>query len=97
MNGKYYGGGMMIAPNQERLNEEGIVTTVIIHSKTRIAPLIYFPSIFKGQHLKKKHNVNIFEGKEIKVEFDKPTSLQIDGETFLKVNEYSVKTRKRKL
>ncbi|MBR1413941.1 MAG: diacylglycerol kinase family protein [Bacilli bacterium] len=96
MNGKFYGGGMKIAPNQDRLNKERTVTTVVVYSKTRLIPLIYFPLIFTGNHVNKNHNIKIFEGNEIKVEFDRPTALQIDGETFLNINEYKVKTRIKK-
>ena len=35
--------------------------------------------------------VEILTGKEIKVEFDQPTALQIDGETVLGVTEYTAK------
>ena len=48
-----------------------------------------FPSIFKGEHVKKTKFVSVMKGKEITVEFDRPTSLQIDGETIVGVTKYS--------
>ena len=36
--------------------------------------------------------ISIFEGHNIIVSFDKPTALQIDGETILGVTEYCVRT-----
>lgn len=49
-----------------------------------------FPSIFKGEHVKKKKNVAILTGKNITVIFDRPNPLQIDGETVLNVTSYTV-------
>jgi diacylglycerol kinase family enzyme len=48
-----------------------------------------FPSIFKGEHVKNTKYVTVLTGKNITVEFDRPTPLQIDGETVLGVTEYN--------
>ena len=53
-----------------------------------------FPSIFKGEHVKHTKQVEVLRGHEITVEFDRPTALQIDGETVLGVTSYTVKTGK---
>ena len=50
-----------------------------------------FPKIFKGEHVKYTKMISIYKGSEVKVSFDKPTALQIDGETVLGVTEYTVK------
>ena len=50
-----------------------------------------FPSIFKGEHVKQKKLIDIVEGHHIVVEFDRPTALQIDGETVSGVTKYEVK------
>jgi diacylglycerol kinase family enzyme len=86
MNGKYYGGGMMIAPNQER--GSGLLSAVIIHGKGKLGTLLMFPSLFKGKHIKKKKNVFVKQGKVIEVSFDKPCGLQIDGEVIKDVISY---------
>ena len=49
-----------------------------------------FPSIFKGEHVKKVKKVTVLKGKEVYVEFDKPTALQIDGESFDNITSYKV-------
>ena len=49
-----------------------------------------FPSIFEGKIGEHKKMVDVFEGRNIKVEFDEPRALQIDGETILNVKEYMV-------
>lgn len=92
MNGRYYGGGMMVAPEQNRLREDGLVSTVVMYCKSKIKTLTVFPSIFKGEHVNHKEMVEVMTGKEIQVIFDKPTALQIDGETILDVTSYSVKS-----
>ena len=88
MKGRFYGGGMMIAPNQDRLNGE--VSVVVYHAKSRLKALMSFPSIFKGEHIKKEKMVSVYTGKEITVKFDHSCALQIDGETVLDVTEYKV-------
>lgn len=92
MNGRYYGGGMMAAPGQYRLNPERTVTTMVMFGKGKIKTLIAFPSIFQGNHVNKIKMVRTFTGKSVRVKFDRPVSLQIDGETVLNVTEYSVET-----
>lgn len=87
MNGRYYGGGMKNAPSQDRLSDK--LTCVIWHDSGKIATLMNFPNIFKGTHIKKEKKIFVGEGKEIKVEFSHPTSLQIDGETITGVTEYT--------
>ena len=52
MIGKYYGGGMKVAPNQNRLNEERKVSLVVWHGTGKLRTLIMFPKIFDGTHLK---------------------------------------------
>lgn len=91
MFGRFYGGGMMIAPKQDRRNADKTVTCVICHCAIPLKVLIVFPNIFKGTHVKSK----IFEsfvGHEVTVEFDKPQALQIDGETIRNVYSYTVKS-----
>lgn len=89
MLGRFYGGGMMIAPFQNRLSDERKLTVVVCHSKSRLKTLLSFPSIFKGSHAKFKKIISFIPGHEIKVEFDKAQALQIDGETVKNVLSYT--------
>ena len=91
MKGRYFGGGMMPTPAQDRLDPEGKVSVMVAHGSGKIKTLRMFPSIFDGEHLKWKDIVEVRTGKEVTVRFDRPTPLQIDGETVLGVTEYSVK------
>ncbi len=92
MNGRYYGGGMFVAPEQDRLNEERSITCVVMHGKGKFRTLILFPSIFKGEHVKQKNMVEVIKGHDITVKFDSPTPLQVDGETITGVTEYRMKS-----
>lgn len=88
MNGRYYGGGMMITPMQDRFS--GKLTSCVIHDSGRLATLIAFPKIFEGKHINKKKMCDFREGNDITVEFSRPCALQIDGETFLNVKKYRI-------
>ncbi len=93
MNGRYIGGGMKITPDQDRLNAEHLVTNLVFHDSGMLKTLMVFPSIFKGEHVFHKDIIEIKTGHEIKVEFDKPCALQIDGETYINITNYSVSYR----
>ena len=86
MNGRYYGGGMRIAPEQDRLS--GKITFVTMHNSGRIKTLLMFKKIFTGDHVKHKKNVFVAQGNKIEVYFDKPMALQIDGEVVENVTSY---------
>lgn len=94
MNGRYYGGGMMPTPQQSRLNPEGTVSAMVMYGTGKLKTLAVFPSIFKGEHVRHKEMVEVLTGQHICVEFDRPTPLQIDGETILDVTKYEVTGRK---
>ena len=51
-NGRYFGGGMKIAPNQDRLDPDGKITFIIVHDLSRPRILPIFPEIFKGTSFK---------------------------------------------
>ncbi len=92
MNGRYFGGGMKITPDQDRLNEERELSIAVVTCKSRLRLLTIFPKIFKGEHVKYEKQVKIFKGKDIHIEFETPCALQIDGETICGVKEYSAKS-----
>ncbi len=88
MNGRFYGGGMIPTPQQDRLAKPKTLSVMVYRSKSKIKALMLFPSIFKGEHVKNTKVVDVFSGKDITVEFDRPTPLQIDGETITGVVSY---------
>ncbi len=89
MKGRYYGGGLMIAPNQDRFDAEGKVSVVALSKKSRLSTFLNFPSIKKGKHANKTW-VHTVVGKNVEVKFDTPCALQIDGEVVDNVTSYTV-------
>lgn len=89
MYGRFYGGGMIPAPDQSR--DSGQLSVMLFHGAGRLRTLCAFPGIFKGAHVKHTKMVAIHTGREITVEFDRPTPLQIDGETILNVTKYTAR------
>ena len=92
MKGRFYGGGLMVAPDQDRLNEENVVTSVTIYKKSRLITLMRFPSLNKGEHVKKHDWVTVKTGKKVTVSFEEPCALQIDGDVIENVLTYTVET-----
>lgn len=93
MKGRFYGGGMMVSPNQDRTNPNHEVSTVVLHKSGKLKTLMVFPGIFKGEHVKHTKMVDVINGHNIEVKFDRPTALQIDGETISGVTSYKVRTK----
>lgn len=87
MKGKYYGGGMIPCPAQDRDSDK--LSVLVWHCAGKFKTLLHFSSIFKGKHLGK--NCEVFTGKEFVVEFAKPCAAQVDGETVLNVSKVEVK------
>ena len=92
MLGRFFGGGMMCAPDQDRMNPDGTVSLMVMRCASKIRTLLLFPTIFKGTHIRATKVVSMFKGHHIHVRFDRPTALQIDGEVFSGVSEYTVTT-----
>ncbi|MBE6707986.1 MAG: diacylglycerol kinase family protein [Ruminococcaceae bacterium] len=88
MKGRFFGGGVMAAPMQDRRGSE--VTVLWMHNARRLTALLRFPSFLKGKHPKYKKMISVHKGRSITVNFDRPTDLQIDGEPFENVSEYTV-------
>ena len=94
MNGKYYGGGMMPTPAQDRTDEDGKLSVMLFHGSSALHTLIMFPSLFKGEHIKYTKHVTVLEGYDISVEFDAPRPAQIDGETVIGATGYRTKSER---
>ncbi|MBO5927095.1 MAG: diacylglycerol kinase family protein [Clostridia bacterium] len=90
MFGKYYGGGMIPAPNQNRDNQDKKVSVMVFYGSGKLRTLMIFPKIFKGEHVNSSKYVKVFSGNNIEVEFLRKTPLQIDGETVKDVSSYKV-------
>lgn len=96
MNGRFFGGGFMAAPKQDRNNPEHTLSLVAMHSRNFFKIVIAFLLIMKGKHTKMKSMIKVIEGHEFSVKLDRSATLQIDGETIKDVSEYTVSSAKEK-
>ena len=87
MNGRYFGGGMMVTPMQDRLNPDRTLTLMLYQNAGRLEIATGFPGIFSGAHVKNAKTI-FHTGHEIIVEYDEPRAVQVDGETILGVMKY---------
>ena len=86
--GRYFGGGVKIAPTQDRNDPDETLTFIIAHDLPKLKALIVFASIPLGKHFSFKKHVTVIEGKDFTVEFSQPTPIQIDGETVVGASGY---------
>jgi len=82
-NGKYYGGGMLVAPNA--LLKDGIFEICMVKKLSRLKILVLFPLLIIGKHgiIKK---VSFHQGKKVEIYCDNQITINIDGEV-LKANK----------
>lgn len=77
---KSYGGGMIVAPNQDRLDKNHNLSITVFHGKNKFRIAYGFFHTFSASHLKYKDICTELKGRNIKVEFAKEAPVQIDGE-----------------
>lgn len=92
MKGRYFGGGLKVAPSQDR--ESGKVSVIVMRGGTRPKALAVFAKLKDGGHVKHTDMVDVLTGYNVKVEFTLPYALQIDGEVFTGVSKYTVECEK---
>lgn len=92
MKGRFFGGGMMIAPQQNRNDSDGKISVLVAHNLSRFKILTLFPSIFKGKHTKYTKYIDLVKCNDISVKYDCPCTLQMDGEPVFNVDSYSITT-----
>lgn len=97
MNGRFFGGGFMAAPQQDRLNSEKSLSVVAMHSNNFFHIVIAFLRLMKGTHTKMKWMIDTAEGFDISVKLSKPAPLQLDGEIIGNITEYTVHSAKSKI
>ena len=87
MKGRYCGGGMMLAPGQDRNSD--LLTVIVYTCKSKLKSLKWFPLIFEGKHVELTDMTKVITGRKVHVRFSEPCAAQIDGETVLNVTEYT--------
>ena len=75
--GRYFGGGMRIAPNAEL--SDGLFDIVTLGDIGRIELVRNVPGVYRGSHLRNP-KVKVERGTSVRVESDEPVMIQADGE-----------------
>jgi len=76
-NGRYIGGGMMIAPQAEL--DDGFFDVIVLGDFSTWTILRYIPKIYRGTHLKIP-GVSVLRGRSVVITSDETILLDIDGE-----------------
>lgn len=76
-NGRFIGGGMMIAPNADF--SDGLFDIVILGDFTPSELIYHLPKIYQGKHLEVP-GVSVYRGKNIMITSDPAGFLDLDGE-----------------
>lgn len=76
-NGRYIGGGMMIAPHAEL--DDGLFDIVILGDFSAFTLLRHLPKIYRGTHLKIP-GVKVYRGRSVVITSTEKAVLDIDGE-----------------
>jgi len=92
MNAPYQGGGMKMAPLAKR--EENNLHLLVITKLSKFMLFLIFPTIYFGKHTMFKKYVDIYEGNEFEVHFDRATYLQIDGESKADIKDIKISSAK---
>ncbi|MCD7770322.1 MAG: diacylglycerol kinase family protein, partial [Oscillospiraceae bacterium] len=86
LNGRYIGGGIKIAPGQDRLSQD--LCCIVWHGTGRLGTLLRLPALLWGGHVKMKKHCDVFFGRDITVESERPCAIQLDGEVTSGVTRY---------
>lgn len=92
-NGKYYGGGMLAAP--DAILDDGYFDVCVIKSMPKIKLLFLFPQFMKGKH-KKFKEVSFHRADTVTIDCECQLAVNVDGEVFTD-NKASFKLVKRAL
>lgn len=76
-NGRFFGGGMMIAPEAEP--DDGCFDVLLIGDLTKRELLVVLPKIFRGRHLPHPKG-ELLRGATVTVDASEPLPVQLDGE-----------------
>ncbi|WML34565.1 diacylglycerol kinase family lipid kinase [Clostridium sp. OS1-26] len=82
-NGRYYGGGMKVAPDADL--QDGLLDICAIDKLSRAKMFILFPKLIKGEH-HQIEEVTFYKGKKVIVNSEEEVTLNIDGEIVKRKN-----------
>lgn len=76
-NGRYFGGGMHVAPAAQI--DDGLFDIIVLDDLSKAELIMNFPKIYKGTHLT-HHKVKNYRGKNIKIFSNEKVLIELDGE-----------------
>jgi YegS/Rv2252/BmrU family lipid kinase len=76
-NSRFYGGGMMMAPDAAL--QDGMLDVVIVHETPRLRFLALLPTVFKGEHVQ-LDSVDVIRGSTVEIAASRPFTLYADGD-----------------
>jgi YegS/Rv2252/BmrU family lipid kinase len=76
-NGRFFGGGMMMAPDAEL--DDGMLRVVILTDLSKLGFMMLGSKIYSGQHVKDKHCI-LGRGKVVEIETRGRALIDLDGE-----------------
>ena len=77
-NGRYFGGGMRIAPDAEL--DDGLFDVVIIDAMSRLRSITSMPSLYRGSHVRRP-GVEVRRGRVVRIEHrGRPLLFDVEGE-----------------
>ncbi len=84
-NGKYFGGGMKVAPKADITDDDFVV--MVAHDLNNFLIQLLFVTIFFGWHRYIKSKVDFLKGKEIRIKTEEEYYFQTDGEVLSNIND----------
>jgi YegS/Rv2252/BmrU family lipid kinase len=76
-NSKFYGGGMMVAP--EATLEDGLLDVVVIADMPKLRFVALLPTVFKGDHVKHA-GVQVLRCSKVEISASRPFTMYADGD-----------------
>jgi YegS/Rv2252/BmrU family lipid kinase len=76
-NGRYFGGGMMIAPEAEP--DDGVFDVLLIGNLTKRDLLLTLPKTYRGKHLPHP-KAELLRGSTVEIDASEPLPVELDGE-----------------
>lgn len=90
MNGRYECGGMLSAPDRNRLEEKEELSVMLLHGVGKLGALKCYLSMYRGKHPKSRKGMEVWEGSDIRIRPEVPVFLQRDGDMTADVTEYHI-------
>lgn len=94
-NGRYFGGGMKVAPKANIEDDDFIVC--VAHNLSKLFLQLVLVSIYPGWHKVLKKRVAMLKGKNIKITYSNNNYFQADGEVLTDVNSIEIKKKESRV